>query len=459
MRKTLVFFAVLLFMAMPAMAGTAVTITCTEGDCNEVIVSYSTPSDNNLIRAFGLDITTKDANIVKVVVPEPNYYRIYPGQIAIASGNVTSYGAPYATGDLGDKKVTIEMGSLYTTDSNYSGDPDAGYNKKPARTGVLLKFYTDGNATDYSVDVNALRGGVVMEDVWDVPTLSEPNLCTGHLDDCIPHEDMDFGDAPNTYPTLSANNGPSHIITGLMLGATIDPEPDGQPSVGAVLDDTTNTGSADDEDGVVITTLIAPGSATVTASAACILNAWMDFNGDGDFADAGEQIFTNQALSAGPNVLAITVPAGAKQNLIYSRWRVNATGNLSYTGAATEGEVEDYATECLKSTDPGYTAWKNTWGMPKCWCFRKQCKGDVNGSSSFGKPVSGTDLDLFKLAFNKTDAELALVTNGICADLNHAASFGKRVTGTDNDTFKLNFNVAEASVLECASTHINFWTN
>jgi hypothetical protein len=105
-------------------------------------------------------------------------------------------------------------------------------------------------------------------------------------------------------------------------------------------------------------------------------------------------------------------------------------------------------TECMKTTATEYGDWV-TWGKPNCWCYRKQCMGDLNGASFFGKPVTLTDLNLFKLAFNKTDAELALVTDGICADLNHAAFFGKRVTLTDLNTFKLYFNKAEAEVPCC----------
>jgi hypothetical protein len=139
----------------------------------------------------------------------------------------------------------------------------------------------------------------------------------------------------------------------------------------------------------------------------------------------------------------------APVSITYSNVTSNQTGQ-NYTGTASE---------CLANTDPGYTAWSTTWGKPNCWCYKKQCRGDLNGTSAFGKPVSSTDLDLFKLAYNKSDAELALVTNGICADLNHTSAFGKRVSSTDLDTFKLYYNLAEASVPECASTNINFWTN
>lgn len=124
--------------------------------------------------------------------------------------------------------------------------------------------------------------------------------------------------------------------------------------------------------------------------------------------------------------------------------------------------------ECLKDTDVGYDAWKNTWGSPDCWCFKKQCKGDINGSSFLGKPVSLADLNTFKLVFNQGDEVVAATTGGICCDLNHAAFLGKRVTLADLNTFKLYFNKPEADVPCCdadgdcvldAGDNYNFWTN
>ena len=175
MRKIVLFVAALLFMAVPAMAVSNVAITCT-ADQNEVTVSYAVTGSANLIRAFGLDITVAGANITEVDAVDANY-RIYPGQIVIEDGNVTDYNTPYAPGDLGDANVTIEMGSLYTTDSNYSGDPNAGYNMQPDQSGTLLKFYTSGNCT-YAVTKNVVRGGVVMEDPAEDPNVT---LCSGSV--------------------------------------------------------------------------------------------------------------------------------------------------------------------------------------------------------------------------------------------------------------------------------------
>lgn len=155
----------------------------------------------------------------------------------------------------------------------------------------------------------------------------------------------DFGDAPDpTYPTLQASNGASHVITaGYFLGACVDPEPNGQQDVNAMGDDTDGN---DDEDGVVFTSVLVRGrttSLTVTASATGFLDAWVDFNDDGDWADPGEQIFTNQPLVAGANALSFVVPKTAKPTKqTFARFRFSSTGSLAPGGLAADGEVEDY---------------------------------------------------------------------------------------------------------------------
>ena len=112
--------------------------------------------------------------------------------------------------------------------------------------------------------------------------------------------------------------------------------------------------------------------------------------------------------------------------------------------------------ECVKLNAPFYHDWE-VWEKPACWCYARQCRGDINGTFFLGKPVTGADLIIFKSAFNKTDAELALVPNGICADLNHTSFLGKRVTGADLIIFKTYFNQLEANVPECDMTHFCVW--
>jgi hypothetical protein len=123
----------------------------------------------------------------------------------------------------------------------------------------------------------------------------------------------------------------------------VDADPDGQPTAAADGDDMLD--GSDDEDGVAFTSALLKGrtaSLTVSASASGLLNAWLDFNADGDWADDGEQIFTNEALAAGANPLTFSVPDNAAVGRTFARFRFSTAGGLSYRGFAPDGEVEDY---------------------------------------------------------------------------------------------------------------------
>ncbi|HRY33433.1 MAG TPA: GEVED domain-containing protein, partial [Bacteroidales bacterium] len=190
---------------------------------------------------------------------------------------------------------------------------------------------------------------------------TQPNLSftgyasNGEVEDYLVEiiQPLDFGDAPDpSYPTLLASNGARHVISGLKLGNLIDGETDGQPNNGATGDDNSNL---PDEDGVTLLwgmNIGSPTAITVNASAACMLDAWADFNADGDWSDAGEQIFASRPLIAGNNILNFIVPAGAVSDVSYFRYRVTSNGGLSFNGPAAEGEVEDYS-DSLRN-NPGY---------------------------------------------------------------------------------------------------------
>lgn len=158
-------------------------------------------------------------------------------------------------------------------------------------------------------------------------------------------DEFDWGDAPDpTYPTWSANGGASHKIDGVTyLGMQVDAEPDGQPNLAADGDD---IAGADDEDGVVFLWPLAKGNPCkmkVTASVGnALFNCWIDFNADGDWADAGEHVFMDLNLLAGDNYLTFIAPRNVISGSTYARCRFSHQPALSYTGQAYDGEVEDY---------------------------------------------------------------------------------------------------------------------
>ena len=158
----------------------------------------------------------------------------------------------------------------------------------------------------------------------------------------------DYGDAPDSYGTSYGANGARHVPTGPTLGASRDSELNGSPNAAADGDDTTDS---DDEDGVTISDIHIGESASVTvnvqnASTGALLDAWIDFDGDGEF-DSDEQIADSLAVVEGDNTVTFDVPLTATLGSTYARFRLSTDGDLEATGAAADGEVEDYALTIL----------------------------------------------------------------------------------------------------------------
>jgi hypothetical protein len=195
---------------------------------------------------------------------------------------------------------------------------------------------------------------------WRFTTIPSPGLsytglvANGEVEDHeVQLDSLDLGDAPAPYPTLLADNGARHRIpSAYWLGVTApDNDPDGQPEAEAQGDD--NTGM-DDEDGVFSSGSLVQGMSgmlDVIASTNGYLNAWMDFNADGDWSDSGEQIATNLSLPAGINPLPLAIPTNALVGSALARFRFGSMAGLGVTGLATDGEVEDH-TFILYQNDP-----------------------------------------------------------------------------------------------------------
>lgn len=151
----------------------------------------------------------------------------------------------------------------------------------------------------------------------------------------------DYGDAPESYGSAG------HVINSRQyLGTMPDGELMSQYSDEANGDD---LNGIDDEDGVEISELRQGDKASiryivVTSFLSNVyLNAWIDWNGDGDFNDAGERIASNVRRNlSGTYNLDIVVPSEAiGSRPTFARFRLGPSLN-SPTGSASGGEVEDY---------------------------------------------------------------------------------------------------------------------
>jgi len=79
----------------------------------------------------------------------------------------------------------------------------------------------------------------------------------------------------------------------------------------------------------------------VRASTQGRLDAWIDFNNNGSWADPGENIFDNLPVAAGDNILTFAVPGVQGDYNTFARFRFSDR-DLTFTGPAPLGEVEDY---------------------------------------------------------------------------------------------------------------------
>ena len=169
----------------------------------------------------------------------------------------------------------------------------------------------------------------------------------------LPIFDTDFGDAPDTYGTTLAAGGASHAIVAAKLGTQRDAEPDAQLPLDGNGDD---YHQFDDEDGVALETLAALGTGRINVSVTgssgdARLYGWVDFNGNGQFSDAGELVADGTGrfadLADGNFALRFAVPDTGFTGPSYARFRISTEAGLSYNGAAADGEVEDYAVDIL----------------------------------------------------------------------------------------------------------------
>ena len=187
MKKMFIILALVAVACAPAMA--AVTITCTRPTSTSVTVGYTVTGPNS-VRAFALDATVSTGTISSVTCSgtAAGYY-IYPGSIQINSGSVSDYGTcvcsstyPGTKGGIGTSGVTIEMGSLYTGTS------------KPATSGTLFTMTFSNSAATVTLAANTVRGGVVMENPAENPSLTINTCPAGGIVECFPSTYTSYSD-------------------------------------------------------------------------------------------------------------------------------------------------------------------------------------------------------------------------------------------------------------------------
>jgi len=145
------------------------------------------------------------------------------------------------------------------------------------------------------------------------------------------------------------------------LGNSVDPESSYQGSAAADGDDNNQLLGTNDEDGVDFSavtltpgsTITIPYTVTFEGGNSAYVNAWIDWNGDGDFDDAGEYVTgPNPPISYSPGLYVsptvtqpfiVVVPLDAITTApTFARVRISDSPNIASSGGYENGEVEDY---------------------------------------------------------------------------------------------------------------------
>jgi len=271
----------------------------------------------------------------------------------------------------------------------------------------------------------------------------------------LPGAILDYGDAPISYRTLFVDDGARHAVYvdgAIFLGSALPTtEANGVPGASA-------NGDGGD-DGVTFggplnipfnpLTLLTP--VTINTSGASFLDAWMDWNGDGDFLDPFEQISRSRAVPAGTFTFQVSTPIDAKAGPTYGRFRLSTTGGLASSGVAVGGEVEDYFINVLPGTPP--VAVDDNYSVPEDGTLTTTAvTGVLNGDfDADGDAIAevillSSPVNAKTFVFNKTDGSFTYVPN---AEYFGPDSFTYRlrdVTGlVSNETATVSITVTEVN--------------
>ncbi|MEZ8696444.1 LruC domain-containing protein [Vibrio lentus] len=283
-------------------------------------------------------------------------------------------GSP-ATVKLTDFAFHPSDGSLYGIDNNsgglYSFNPTTGAETYIGDTGELGTFgagYFDVNGYYYvsrNQDGKIYRINLSPDNAANIAAGIVPAVefvsngpASGQNDGArcanapVVDEDsnIDFGDAPDSYLTLLASNGPRHELDGITWLGTTPPDADLDGYVTPQSDETVGVDDEWANGGIGFVTALEAGldsKVVIEASTTGYLSAWIDWNQDGSFDGANEQVFTDYQLDAGENDLFLNVDINALTGTTWARFRFSQQTNLSYFGGSTSGEVVDIQVDVL----------------------------------------------------------------------------------------------------------------
>lgn len=175
----------------------------------------------------------------------------------------------------------------------------------------------------------------------------------------------DFGDAPATYSTsYSSRSEPPafHILNNtdpntVFLGTVVDGDGNGASNSTSTGDDIESSGidNGDDEDGISVLANLNTAQTSYTTTLSCTdggnVSGWVDLDQSGTF-DVGE--FDSGVCFGGTVTLNWNGITGLVTGTTHARFRIGSVASevANPTGAATDGEVEDYTLDIIEPNVP-----------------------------------------------------------------------------------------------------------
>ncbi|WP_281271815.1 GEVED domain-containing protein [Leucothrix pacifica] len=308
-------------------------------------------------------------------------------QVTLISGNLTVAGCAPAgsTVELFEADVSPSSTSGQATGSNQFGrTQDYGEGEVFLRswtipatgTACALNVDADNNnptgmlAFSETFALSSLPAGTdVVLDYKLTATATVASVGTSEFSAIGLVSSFDYGDAPlsGTAPSGSGTNNygiTQHaVVSGMSLGSS-DPDIDASYQDSNLANGDDLNGS-DDEDGILLPTLVAGDtaysivSADITAVGSGTLHAWIDFDGNGVFDPDEHSSTLVSSGSAGALNWALDGLAGnpdfglSANDITFARFRFTSDPSINANtpaSIASNGEVEDYAITVLDNT-------------------------------------------------------------------------------------------------------------
>ena len=247
-------------------------------------------------------------------------------------------------GDLDSQSIRLE--SLFVERADYDGySVTSGSTIVPSSNGTTDRF--DGSIQGSSLPSMAVKFTLLNRNsfTWrQKVTRPNGNSSSGRAGFTAIGSGFKVDNCPrNDFSDAAITDEAQHTaFAEFTLGSAITAEASAQTA--------TNADGDTSDDGVMLPVLNLGGTGTIDVvvneptAGNGYLQAWIDWNGDGNFSGVGEQIAVDLQDSDGDTSIAIpvSVPANATTNQTYARFRWSSEAGLDDSTSAPNGEVEDY---------------------------------------------------------------------------------------------------------------------